>query len=677
MKKILSLIVFLGIAVFIQAQTMTVYLSGTVRFDSTGGSPVPSHEVIIQSNDSVAGFVFYTTRQTSAAGYYDCTITNVPTASAVTFTVLTRDCHNDWVTHTFLSTDSPATVNFVICNPVHCQSAFTYQQSTSNVLQYEFTDASTSGASVVAWLWNFGDPASGAGNTSSVQNSTHVFTAAGIYTVCLYITTSDGCTSHSCQQIHAGSSPCEAGFTYHADSLHATEIHFTDTSTPHSLITSWNWSFGDGSASSVENPDHLYPIYGIYTVCLTISTSNGCSSTICDSIVVGGSPPANCENNFTYTSALLTLTFHGTTSSAYPTTYTWQMGDPAGTVLNGKDVTFTYPAQGAYNVTLVTIDSVSCQWNRTKQVYAHSTCDLNGHVYMGIHTVDHGWIDLIKVDSNNVMTIVQGKEIGDSLGSYHFGGVSAGSYYLQARLLPASSRYGHFIPTYYESSLTWQGANLITLGAALNPYTIHLVECVPPSAGNGSIHGGISQGGIKFGGNGAGIPDVTVMLFDQNNNSLAYTITDTSGSFIFDNIAYGTYIVKPEKAGIVSTQAQTTIDNNKPSVTLPFTLSGGQIVYGIADPGANISYISDLYPNPAPGQKVSFKLNCIRETTLILKLFNTLGQAVIQEEVKIEAGPNSVELDISSLRAGPYFLKIQSTDDKIIIKKLTVLGETR
>jgi len=589
MRKLLSFVVFLGLAALLQAQTMTVYLSGTVTFDSTGGAPVTNHEVIIFSDDSVAGFVFDTTRLTSAAGHYDCTINNVPTATAVTFYVYTKDCHNDWVIHSFLSTDSPATVNFVICNPVHCQSAF----------------------------------------------------------------------------------------TYHTDSLHATEIHFTDTSTPHSLVTSWSWDFGNGMTSSVENPDHVYANYGIYTVCLTIATSTGCTSTACDSVHAGVVPPANCENNFTYTSALLTLTFHGTTNSTYPTTYTWQMGDPAGTVLTGKDVTFTYPAQGAYNVTLVTIDSVNCQWNRTKQVYAHSTCDLNGYVYMGVHPADHGWIDLIRVDSNNVMTIIQGKEFGDSLGSYHFGGVSAGNYYLEARLLPASTRYGHFMPTYYESSLTWQDANLITLGAAQNPYTIHLVECVPPATGSGSIHGEISQGGVKFGGSGAGIPEVLVMLFDQNNNPLAYTITDTSGSFKFDNIAYGTYIVKPEKTGIVSTQAQTTIDNSKPSVTLPFTLSGGQIIYGIGDPGANISYIGDLYPNPASSQKVSFRVNSLQDKTLTLKLFNTLGQAVFQDVVKIDAGANTVELDISSLRAGPYFLKVESQGGKPVIKKLTVLGETR
>lgn len=583
---------FLGLAGFLHAQTMTVHVSGTVTADSTG-APVANHEVVIHS-DSSSGFIFYTTRQTNPNGFYDCTVEHVPTANPVIFYVATRDCQNNLIIHDFLSTSSPATVNFVICVTPECHAAYTVHHSLDSVHLVHFTDASTSSASIVAWMWNFGDPASGASNTSTVQNPVHIFTAAGTY-----------------------------------------------------------------------------------SVCLSIATSNGCTSIKCDSIEVGIPPPANCENHLTYTGALLTLTFNGTTNSPYPTTYTWQMGDPSGTILTGQSITFTYPAAGPYTVTLVTIDSANCQWSRTQEIYAHATCDVNGHVFMGIHMVDHGWIDLIKVDSNNIMTVVQGKEFGDSTGSFHFGGVAAGNYYLKAELLPASTRYGHFMPTYYEESLSWQSAQLIVLGQPQNPYNIHLVECTPAAPGNGNIQGRITQGGIKFSGNGAGIADIEVMLLDQDNHPFGYTKTDTGGNFIFANLVYGTYNVRPEKAGAASSGAQTTIDNNRPNVTLPFTLSNGQILYGINDPGVNISYISELFPNPASGQKVSFRVNCSREMNINIKLFNALGQTMIQSEAMLESGANTVEINLSGLRIGPYYLKIKTADDKIIIRKLTILGETR
>jgi PKD repeat protein len=56
-----------------------------------------------------------------------------------------------------------------------------------------FTDSST--GSPTAWLWNFGDPASGTSNTSTAQNPTHTFLAAGDYTVSLQATNAGGSTT--------------------------------------------------------------------------------------------------------------------------------------------------------------------------------------------------------------------------------------------------------------------------------------------------------------------------------------------------------------------------------------------------------------------------------------------------------------------------------------------------
>src|SRR5215469_4838475 len=53
-----------------------------------------------------------------------------------------------------------------------------------------FTDTST--GSPTSWAWNFGDPASGSSDTSTLQNPTHVFAAAGTYTVSLMATNAGG-----------------------------------------------------------------------------------------------------------------------------------------------------------------------------------------------------------------------------------------------------------------------------------------------------------------------------------------------------------------------------------------------------------------------------------------------------------------------------------------------------
>jgi hypothetical protein len=66
-----------------------------------------------------------------------------------------------------------------------------------------FTDHSASGptgAPIVAWSWNFGDPASPS-NTSSVNNPVHQFSARGTYTVTLQVRDADGQLATTTQQV--------------------------------------------------------------------------------------------------------------------------------------------------------------------------------------------------------------------------------------------------------------------------------------------------------------------------------------------------------------------------------------------------------------------------------------------------------------------------------------------
>jgi PKD repeat protein len=54
------------------------------------------------------------------------------------------------------------------------------------------------------------------------------------------------------------------------------EIQFTDASTNNPV--SWQWDFGDGNTSSLQNPLHIYQADGTYDVTLTATNSNGNNS---------------------------------------------------------------------------------------------------------------------------------------------------------------------------------------------------------------------------------------------------------------------------------------------------------------------------------------------------------------------------------------------------------------
>jgi type 1 fimbria pilin len=69
MKKLFSLfLTMLALTITIQAQTITVHVSGTVLRDSTN-APVNNHEVLIQADSNSNGFTFYASRFTNPNGF--------------------------------------------------------------------------------------------------------------------------------------------------------------------------------------------------------------------------------------------------------------------------------------------------------------------------------------------------------------------------------------------------------------------------------------------------------------------------------------------------------------------------------------------------------------------------------------------------------------------------------
>lgn len=98
--------------------------------------------------------------------------------------------------------------------------------------------------------------------------------------------------------------------TYTLDSLNNLDTTNTD------YIVSWNWNFGDGSTSSLENPYHFYQP-GSYNVCLQITTHLGCSSTHCDSVNIATNGSDSCFQIWIYGNPLHVRTINNGMASVY------------------------------------------------------------------------------------------------------------------------------------------------------------------------------------------------------------------------------------------------------------------------------------------------------------------------------------------------------------------------
>lgn len=101
------------------------------------------------------------------------------------------------------------------------------------------------------------------------------------------------------------------------------EVAFTDASKGN--IVSWNWNFGDGNTSDLQNPVHIFPEAILYEVCLTVTTHDGCVETFCDKLRLGADV---CNASFVYEQDGLELEFYNTSDvSGDGVTATWTFGD--------------------------------------------------------------------------------------------------------------------------------------------------------------------------------------------------------------------------------------------------------------------------------------------------------------------------------------------------------------
>jgi PKD repeat protein len=136
--------------------------------------------------------------------------------------------------------------------------------------------------------WDFGDPASGPANNSTLRNPTHTFTGPGTYTVRYTAITTPGCLSDTINHQITLNDPPQANFTVSAPLCPNMPVSFTDISNPGpgATIQQWTWDFGDGSpqvvviAPNPPNQVHTYLLPGTYNATLLVETATGCPSTL-------------------------------------------------------------------------------------------------------------------------------------------------------------------------------------------------------------------------------------------------------------------------------------------------------------------------------------------------------------------------------------------------------------
>ena len=213
--------------------------------------------------------------------------------------------------------------------------------------------------------WSFGD------NTNfSGLNPTHQFADTGSYHVTLLITTDVGCAISSSKTVQVY--PLPTAYFTPTNGCTASPINFRDKSKAIlGNLTSWNWSFGDSKASSIENPIHSYDTIGNYNVRLITQTNYGCVDTIIRIVKIKQSPDIDFSSTNVCIGTPVTFWDISNAPNYHPiSNWRWDFGDA--TIDSTKNPTHYFSIPGMKNVTLTLKSLSGCTVSKTKSVMVYN-----------------------------------------------------------------------------------------------------------------------------------------------------------------------------------------------------------------------------------------------------------------------------------------------------------------
>ena len=194
------------------------------------------------------------------------------------------------VAHLGACADSITTTINVFPKPTAAFSAIN-RNACKPPLTVNFTNSSTAPAN---YFWDFGD-----GNTSSVQNPSHTYTAYGSFHVKLIVTNFVGCSDSLILNDYVKILAPDASILNLPQS-NCAPLTWTFSSTVNSPdpVVSYFWDLGDGTTSTLPNPTNTYNT-GSYNIKLIVTTLGGCTDTVLVTagIVADDKPTANFSAN--------------------------------------------------------------------------------------------------------------------------------------------------------------------------------------------------------------------------------------------------------------------------------------------------------------------------------------------------------------------------------------------
>ena len=238
----------------------------------------------------------------------------------------------------------------------------------------EFTDHSSDPDGQITFrFWDFGD-----GENSTAEAPTHQYASSGRYKVILTVADNRGATDSFLRELTvfkvAVNQPPQAAFTF-APASPSTQDRvkfFHQASDPDGEIVLWFWDFGDGTTSTLRDPEHRYKKAGTYKVTLKVADDGGATGVTSQQITVSQGAAGTPQAAFTFSpespqpGQLIQFTDRSTDPDGSIKSWAWEFGD--GSTSTEQNPAHQYAKRGLYTVKLTVTDNDGLTGSTTKQL---------------------------------------------------------------------------------------------------------------------------------------------------------------------------------------------------------------------------------------------------------------------------------------------------------------------
>ncbi len=296
-------------------------------------------------------------------------------------TSVTTNSVNQPITHTFTGSgtytatmvahdvfgcsSSPATVPITITKPI---ANFTFPSVVCNS-DTTLTVNSSSGVGTLTYEWYVNNQqVSTSADTGLIYNAPGNLPVSQLtdnFTVSLIAIDSNGCQDTLTQLVTVSLPHAIPTYTFSGAAQNGNGEYtcpplfgaYVDSSQSYGNLTAWNWQFGNGNSSTLEDPSNTFVTNGVFDLYFQVTDQYGCidDTTVNDYVAIGGpsGSPASVQNAATCVQGAGFLVQNAQNVDSL----VWNMGD-GNYVYNQTNFFYNYDTPGSYvaSVTLISID---------------------------------------------------------------------------------------------------------------------------------------------------------------------------------------------------------------------------------------------------------------------------------------------------------------------------------